>query len=105
MANVIFFYIFCLFVLPYEIREKIFEGTPPLAPPCFKKSGPPLLKKKLDPLPWAFGARPRMLPAIPVVYIGFYFAPFGFLQWGLILFELLQSFLKNYSALKKQIPH
>ena len=25
---------FCLFVLPYEIREKIFEGTPP-GPPLF----------------------------------------------------------------------
>ena len=29
---------FCLFVLPYEIREKIFEGCPP---PVLKKSGPP----------------------------------------------------------------
>ena len=51
VANVLFFYFFCLFLLPYEIQEKIFEG-------------PPLLKKKLDPLPWAFGARPRMLPAL-----------------------------------------
>ena len=33
-----YFSIFCWFVLPYEIWEKIFEG-PPLAPPCFEKSG------------------------------------------------------------------
>ena len=60
VANVLFF----LFVLPYEIRKKIFEGTP-LAPPCFEKSGPPTAEKKLDPLPWAFGARPRMLQTPP----------------------------------------
>ena len=36
-----------LFVLPYEIQEKIFEGPPP----CFEKSCPPLLKKNLTPSP------------------------------------------------------
>ena len=41
------FLYFCLFVLPYEIREEIFEGTPPVlknqAPPAEKKIGPPPL--------------------------------------------------------------
>ena len=56
VTNVLFFYIFCLFLSTYEIREKIFEGPPPV----LKNQAPPLLKKKLGPLPWAFGARPRM---------------------------------------------
>ena len=49
-------FLFICIVLPYEIREKIFEGPPPV----LKNQAPPA-EKKLDPLPWAFGARPRML--------------------------------------------
>ena len=59
VANVLFFYIFVNFYYPMKFERKFFKG-PPLAPACFEKSGPPLLKKKFDPLPWAFGARPRM---------------------------------------------
>ena len=33
-------------------------------PPCFEKSGPPA-EKRLDPLPWAFGARPLMMSSLP----------------------------------------
>ena len=46
---------------PMEFEKKFLKGPPPW-PPCFEKSGPPLLKKKLDPLLWAFGASPRMVP-------------------------------------------
>ena len=49
----IFLY-FCLFVLPYEIREKIFEGTPPLAPPVLKNQAPPPAEKKIGPPPLGF---------------------------------------------------
>ena len=49
VANVPFFYIFVY--LYYSMKfKKILKG-PFLAPPA---------EKKLDPLPWAFGARPRM---------------------------------------------
>ena len=60
VANVLFFYFFVYLYYPMKFKRKYLEG-PSLAPPCFEKSGPPLLKKKLDPLPWAFGARPRMV--------------------------------------------
>ena len=58
MANVIFFYIFCLFVLPYEIREKSFEGTLPIAPRCFEKSVRPPAEEKIGPPPLGFWSSP-----------------------------------------------
>ena len=54
--GLLFFYIFVYLYYPIKFERKFLKGPPP----CFEKSGPPLLKKKLDPLPWAFGARPRM---------------------------------------------
>ena len=40
-----------------KFKRKFLKHPP--GPPCFEKSGPPA-EKKLDPLPWAFGACPRM---------------------------------------------
>ena len=59
MSNFPIFFVYLYY--PMKIERKFLKAPPPLAPPCFEKSGPPLLKKKLDPLPWAFGARPRMV--------------------------------------------
>ena len=57
-----YFSIFFVYLYyPMKFERKFLKGPPLLAPPRFEKSGPPLLKKKLDPLPWAFGARPRMI--------------------------------------------
>ena len=58
--GLLFFYIFVYLYYPMKFERKFLKGPPPLAPPCFEKSGPPLLTKKLDPLPWAFGACARM---------------------------------------------
>ena len=57
VANVQFSYIFCLFVLPYENREKIFEGTPPWPPPVLKNQAPPA-EKKIGPPPLGFWSSP-----------------------------------------------
>ena len=72
-----------LFILyyPMKFERKIFKGPP--GPPCFEKSGPPLLKKKLDPLPWAFGARTRMIP--------------GILSMKVVFFTFLQPFVFSNS--------
>ena len=43
------------------------------------------------------------LQAIPVVSICFYFVQFGFHLWGLILFEIITTFLKNYSSFIKKV--
>ena len=47
-------------IILWNSRENFWRDPPP-GPPLFWKIRPPLLKKKLDPLPWAFGARPRMV--------------------------------------------
>ena len=63
-----YFSIFFVYLYyPMKFERKFLKGPPP----CFEKSGPPLLKKKLDPLPWAFGARPRMILAAPT-FVGTY---------------------------------
>ena len=53
----IFLYIF-LFVLPYEIREKIFEGTPPPGPPPALKNQTPPAEQIIGPPPLGFWSLP-----------------------------------------------
>ena len=43
------------------------------------------------------------LPAIPVVSIGFYFVPFGFHLWGLILFEIITIFFEKLLCFQKKL--
>ena len=43
-----------------KFERKFLKGPPPWPPAVLKNQAPPA-EKKLDPLPWAFGARPRML--------------------------------------------
>ena len=43
------------------------------------------------------------LPAIPVVSIGFYFVPFGFHLWGLILFEIITIFFEKLLCFQKKV--
>ena len=56
-----YFSIFLFICITLWNWRENFGRDPSPGPPCFEKSGPPLLKKKLDPLPWAFGASPRMI--------------------------------------------
>ena len=57
----IFFYIFVYLYYPMKFERKFLKGPPLLAPPPVLKNQAPPAEKKLDPLPWAFGARPRMI--------------------------------------------
>ena len=49
--GLLFFYIFVYLYYPMKFKRKFLQGPPPPAPPCFEKSGPPLLKKNWTPCP------------------------------------------------------
>ena len=56
-----YFSIFFVYLYyPMKFERKFLKGPPPWPPPVLKNQAPPA-EKKLDPLPWAFGARPRMV--------------------------------------------
>ena len=56
VTNVLFFYIFDYLYYPMKFERKFSKG-PPLAPPCFEKSGPPA-EKKIGPPPLGFWSSP-----------------------------------------------
>ena len=54
----------------WNSRENFWRDPPP-GPPLFWKIRPPPAEKKLDPLPWAFGAHAHMIKNSNTVHIGF----------------------------------
>ena len=62
MSNFPIFFVYLYY--PMKMERKFLKG-PPLAPPCFEKSGPPPDEKKIGPPPLGFWS----LPTYGLLYI------------------------------------
>ena len=75
------FLFFVYLYYPMKFERKFLMG-PPLAHPVLKNKAPPPPEKKLDPLPWALGARPRMIQTFPSNWSIVFFMSKGMLEVG-----------------------
>ena len=78
-----YFSIFFVYLYyPMKFERKFLKGPPPLAPPCFEKSGPPPAEKKIGPPPLGFWSSPT-------------YGPLSILESTIVLGKLMENFFRE----------